>query len=304
MEVIKSALILTIALFTACLQAQETPFLVVLGIAQDAGYPQAACRNACCLLAENEPERAKKVCSLALVDPTDSSYQIFDMSPDFREQSRQLESKYNVSGPKAIYLTHAHIGHYAGLIFLGRESRASQNVPCYAMPRMRSFLQQNGPWSQLIELNNIRLEAMENSVIKTGQVSIEAIEVPHRDEFSETVGFFIHSSKTKVLFIPDIDKWGKWNQDIREWVNRCDYLFLDGTFYGASELKHRNMNEIPHPFIVESTGLFKDLSPEQKAKIHFIHLNHSNPLLWNDELRDDFLKSGFKLATEGQTISL
>ncbi len=282
----------------------ERPFIQVLGIAQDAGYPQAACRKVCCLKVEQGEIKAQKVVSLALVFPEDSSYAIIDMSPDFRKQSRMIESEFGCSGPEAIFLSHAHIGHYSGLMFLGRESRSSTNIPCYAMPRMRSFLKENGPWEQLIRLQNIELFPIEEKKIELNAVNVRALEVPHRDEYSETIGFLIESRQKKVLYIPDIDKWDLWKEDISDWVKKCDILFLDGTFYDADELPGRDMSEIPHPFIVESMEHMKGLSKDQKAKVHFIHLNHSNPLLWDTEKIAKFKQSGFKLASEGQIIKL
>eukprot|EP00957_Ditylum_brightwellii_P156501 11911053-Ditylum_brightwellii.AAC.1 len=63
--------------------------------------------------------------------------------------------------PDGIFLTHAHIGHYTGLMYLGREALGAVDVPVYAMPRMRSFLKNNGPWSQLVSLGNINIQNLE-----------------------------------------------------------------------------------------------------------------------------------------------
>ena len=59
--------------------------------------------------------------------------------------------------PDGIFLTHAHIGHYIGLMYLGKEAMNADQVPVYAMTRMKGFLIQNGPWSQLLKINNIRI---------------------------------------------------------------------------------------------------------------------------------------------------
>lgn len=305
MAKMKELLIFFFLAATFCADAQNSrPFIQVLGVAQDAGYPQAACQKSCCLKVQQDEVKAQNVVSLGLVFPQDSSYAIIEMSPDFRAQSRMIESKYGFSGPDAIFLSHAHIGHYTGLMFLGRESRSSSGIPCYAMPRMRSFLEENGPWDQLVKLQNIKLLPIEDKKIEMNEINISAVEVPHRDEYSETIGFLIASDEKKVLFIPDIDKWNLWQEDISDWVKKCDVLLLDGTFYDANELPGRDMSEIPHPFIVESMELLKDLSEDQKAKVHFIHLNHSNPLLWDKEKIINFKKSGFNLAWEGQIIRL
>ena len=67
--------------------------------------------------------------------------------------------------------------------------------------------------------------------------------VPHRDEFSETVGFEIKGENKTAVFIPDIDKWSKWNSDLKELIKRVDYAFLDATFYKNGEIPSRDMSE-------------------------------------------------------------
>ena len=81
------------------------------------------------------------------------------------------------------------------------------------------------------------------------------------------------------MFIPDIDKWQKWDRDIRQMVKSHDDLFIDGTFYKNGEIPGRNMSEIPHPFIEETMALLETLPPSEKSKVWFIHMNHTNPAL-------------------------
>lgn len=183
--------------------------------------------------------------------------------------------------PDGIFVTHAHIGHYTGLMYLGKEAANASQVPVYAMPRMKTFLEQNGPWSQLVTNKNIVLNEMQENVDMqlSPQLHITPITVPHRDEFSETVGYRIEGPANKVLFIPDIDKWAKWNRNIAEEIAGVDYAFLDATFYDAAEINNRDISTIPHPFVIESMELFKSLSTAEKKKIYFIHFNHTNPLL-------------------------
>ena len=59
---------------------------------------------------------------------------------------------------KGVFLTHAHIGHYSGLIHLGKEVMGANSIPVYAMPKMRKFLNNNGPWNQLINLDILILK--------------------------------------------------------------------------------------------------------------------------------------------------
>lgn len=300
-----------IAIFDACAQNDtNTPYLMVLGVAQDAGYPQMGCGKVCCKAISAGKVEPKLVASLALIDPKTKEYWLFDATPDIAEQIRSVNTYLDLpvaNMPKSIFLTHAHMGHYTGLMYFGREVMGAKKQKVYAMPRMRQFLQENGPWSQLVSLSNIELQALNegDSVVLAKQISVRPLLVPHRDEFSETVGYLIISFGKKVLFIPDIDKWGKWNQDIVQWIKNVDLAYLDGTFYQDGEIPGKNMDEIPHPFITESIELFKNLSAKEKAKIRFIHLNHTNPLLReHTDAYQSFIKKGFGLAEQGEIMKL
>lgn len=263
-----------------------SPFIVVLGTAQDGGYPHAGCKKECCRKYYEGKEPRHYVSCLALVDPSTNQRWLVDCTPDFTFQLHELDSIYPVDGLgiSGILLTHAHIGHYAGLMYLGREAMNTKNVPVYAMPRMRDFLEKNGPWSQLVNLKNIEIHnlAGDSNIHLNDRISVTPFRVPHRDEYSETVGFRISTKDHNIIFIPDIDKWQKWNQDIRKVVQQNDLLFVDGTFFKEGELPGVKMQEVPHPFIKETMNLLSDISIKEKEKVYFIHMNHTNPALIRD----------------------
>lgn len=308
---------LTIVLFVASVFISATtvfrsvtpaPYLIILGTAQDGGYPQAGCKKNCCSKAWNDLSVRRYVSCIALVDPSTNGRWIFDCTPDFPAQLRLLDSlapaaPYSVPG---IFLTHAHMGHYAGLMHLGREVMGAKDVNVWAMPRMKNYLETNGPWSQLVKLQNISLKALKaDSAITYGNnITVTPLLVPHRDEYSETVGFRIKAGSKTVLFIPDIDKWSKWTTDIRELVKSSDLVLIDGTFFAEGEIG-RNMAEVPHPFITESMELLKDLPATDKAKVFFIHLNHTNPALQQgSEAQKKVKAAGFNLAEQGAKLTL
>jgi len=209
--------------------------------------------------------------------------------------------------PDGIFLTHAHMGHYTGLMQLGREVMGADRVPVWAMPRMDTFLRKNGPWGQLVHLQNMEIQALSNktTVPLSETIQVQPIQVPHRDEYSETVGFLISGPNKSALFIPDIDKWERWDESIIDYAEKVDYLLLDGTFFSNGEIPNRDMSEIPHPFIEESMDLFVARLPkEDRAKIIFTHFNHTNPMLWNSETRNQVESMGFGVARMGQIIEL
>lgn len=267
----------------------SSPYMVVLGTTQDAGSPQIGCQKACCRDLFENPDKSRKVVSLGVVDPENDAVFLFEATPDMPAQIEELNSLANRPGtmPDAIFLTHAHIGHYSGLMYLGKEAINSDSTTVYSMPRMEAFLTNNGPWSQLVGNGNIRLANLQDGkeVVLTKNISVLPFLVPHRDEFSETVGYKIIGPSKSALFIPDIDKWQAWGKDIVRLVQEVDYAFLDATFYDGEEIGHRNIAEIPHPFVIETMSLFENLPKAEKNKIHFIHFNHTNPLLDTESSR-------------------
>jgi pyrroloquinoline quinone biosynthesis protein B len=295
----------------ATIKERQLPdrFIVVLGVTQDAGYPQIGCEKECCSAFWQGKEEKKYVTCLALVDRKANQYWLFEATPDITHQLHTLQS-YLASpdySPDGIFITHAHIGHYSGLMQLGREAMGANAVPVWAMPRLDSFLRNNGPWSQLVSLNNIRLQNLhaDSTIHLNASLNITPVLVPHRDEFSETVGFIIESDKKKVLFIPDIDKWEKWSRNIANEISKMDIALLDGTFYKNGELPGRDMSEVPHPFVEESLQRFAALPATERAKIWFIHFNHTNPLLKKISAEKDKVKAaGFGVTEEGMVIEL
>lgn len=283
--------------------------LVVLGTVQDAGSPHIACTRSCCAELFGKPDPRRKVVSLGIIDTENDQKFLFEATPDLPSQLKALAQLAPSSKemPDGIFLTHAHIGHYSGLMYLGKEAVNSNGVPVYVMPRMHSYLESNGPWGQLVHLNNIALKPMKDSeaITLTSNVTVIPFRVPHRDEFSETVGYKIIGPEKTVLFIPDIDKWEQWDVGIVQAISEVDYAFLDATFYDGIEIDSRDISEIPHPFVIESMELFKDLPSTEKSKIHFIHFNHTNPLL-NRESKayKKVVDNGFKVAAYYDLLSL
>ena len=285
-------------------QSKDGPdYIQVLGIVQDAGYPHIGCEKDCCnVLSPGE----YFVSCLGLVDKTNNKRYLFDATPDIHNQLNLVEKFPNGNIVDGIFLTHAHIGHYTGLMYLGREGLGGDNIKVYALKRMVKFLTKNGPWDQLVKLNNISLQTISNNkfVKLSENILVIPIKVPHRDEYSETVGYKIIGKSKKLLFIPDIDKWDEWEKSIVDEVKLVDYAFIDGTFYNGSEL-NRDLSEIPHPSIEETLELFSNQPLAEKNKIYFIHINHTNPILTNKNgVRDLILNAGFNIAEKGLKLSL
>ena len=286
--------------------------LLVLGVAQDAGKPQIGNPDD---PAWDDPSLRRLASSLALIDRRDDKPKrwLFDATPDIKFQLHDLNKAAPTDKPafvNGVFLTHAHIGHYAGLMMFGHEAAGAQNIQVFAMPRMAGFLSDNGPWSQLLTYHNIFAAIMEDGEAEplAEGISVTPFLVPHRQEFSEVVGFLIQGPEKSAIYLPDIDSWQKWDAEgtkIEDMIAGVDYAFLDATFFSGDELPGRDMSKVPHPTVKHSMARFEQLSSEEKEKVHFIHMNHTNPLHnRSSPARAEVKKSGFNIAAEGQQICL
>jgi pyrroloquinoline quinone biosynthesis protein B len=233
---------------------------------------------------------------------------MLDCTPDFPAQLHALDQLAKVPsspGLDGVLLTHGHIGHYTGLMHLGRESLGASGVPVYAMPRMRALLEASAPWELLNRLDNVEIRDLQGGVCVelSANLTVRPIPIPHRSEYTETVGFILTGPTRSALYLPDIDKWQRW-PGATAVLEEVDLAFVDGTFFGEGELD-RPISETPHPSVEESLAFFGTWDAADRAKIHFIHMNHTNPLLQpGHEAHDVVAAAGMQVAKEGQTFPL
>ena len=263
--------------------------VVVLGIAQDGGMPHLGCEKGPCAAARRGERAPLRVACLGITDGRRGW--IVDATPDLPAQVHAL----GVRKPEGVFLTHAHVGHYAGLVFLGKEVLGAKGIPLYATERMRGFLSANEPWRRLVQEG--RVELRENASVDLGGVRVSAIPVPHRDELSDTVAYLVEGPNRRVLWLPDIDSWEKWERPVREAVASVDVAFLDACFFSAAELPNRIQGEVPHPPVVHSMELLEGL----QERVRWIHLNHTNPLIEDPAPSES---RGFRVAREGESFDL
>ncbi len=299
---------------------KDAPYVVVLGTAQDAGLPQIACDGPNCVRARRDPSARRLVTSLLLVDPRDGRRFLFDATPDLREQVERMRghpASRDLPGARppivdGVFLTHAHIGHYAGLIQFGPEAYGARGLTVFATERMGAYLRASGPWSLLVENGSIAIETLapDTRVQLADDLSVTALPVPHRDEFSDTVAFRIDGPSRSLLYLPDIDKWERWDAQrggasIESALATVDVALLDASFFDDGEIPGRNLADIPHPFVVESIARFAALPAAERAKVVFTHLNHSNPAA--DPRSPEAARvraAGMRVARDGQLFGL
>jgi pyrroloquinoline quinone biosynthesis protein B len=287
---------------------------MVLGIGQDGGAPQIDRQSD---PGWTTPALRLFAASGALVDHRNNKRYLFEATPDIREQLYALNDAMGVAGNSdplglaGVFLTHAHIGHYAGLMFAGHESAGSKELKVFAMPRMKAYLESNGPWDQLVRYSNIILEPLRDGTrMDFGDaVFVTPHRVPHRDEYSETVGFVVNGPSKSVLFLPDIDDWDQWEQEfgarIEDMIAAVDFAYLDATFFDDNELPGRDMSDFPHPRLFDSMQRFSKLSPGEQDKVRFFHINHTNRVRFEDSREHQLMNEmGFHVARQGERVCL
>lgn len=264
------------------------PRVVVLGTVQDGGMPQASCSCDRCTLARQDPSLARRVASLAIDFPKTGHTYLIDATPDLPAQIEEVHTfrdhpagRVDRAPFDGVMLTHAHIGHYLGLALFGFESLNTKDLPLWVTPRFAAYLRNNGPWSQLVRLNNVAIRELaigQPFDLEEG-VTVTPIQVPHRDEYSDTMAFLIRGPKKSLFYVPDTDTWDTWKVALPEVLKDVDYALLDATFYSVDELPDRDVKKIKHPLTTASMDLLAPLVKKGRLQVYFTHLNHSNPAL-------------------------
>ncbi|MBI4769529.1 MAG: MBL fold metallo-hydrolase [Chloroflexi bacterium] len=259
---------------------------ILLGNAQDAGLPQAGCDCENCQRAWAFPAERRAVSALGVLDTAAGEWFLVDATPDFREQFHIMQAAAGEAQFAGVLLTHAHIGHYTGLIHLGYEAMNARGVPLYGTRRMLAFLRENAPWRGLapdtfgnrglVEGGNVALRELtpDRPGALTPDLTVTPLLVPHRDEWSDTLAFVVSGPARRLLYLPDIDGWDRWARPVREVVAGVEVALLDATFFSADELPGREVSRVGHPLATDTAARLAGLPTE----VRLIHLNHSNPL--------------------------
>jgi pyrroloquinoline quinone biosynthesis protein B len=304
----------------------DTPYALLLGSAQDAGLPQIGCREPCCEGARADPARRRLASSLLIVDPLSGGRWLFDAGPDLREQVERMRGHPETRAAHladtgrrpplvdAIFLTHAHMGHVAGLLHLGNEAYAAHELPVYGTPSMDGFLRHHQPWALLVEAGQLVPVLLEPGVpvallgpggAPVPDLTVTAFTVPHRDEVTDTVGFLVRGPHASLVYLPDIDKWSRWERPLEDLLSEVDVALIDGTFFADGELPGRDMASIPHPFIRETIERLSTQDAALCGRVYFTHLNHGNPATDpHGDAAGQVREAGMHVAGEGDLFRL
>ena len=241
----------------------------------------------------------------------DGSLHLIEASRSLPDQMRLWAEALGAEGvarPDSVSLTHIHLGHIDGLGQFGKEVMGCSEMPLFAS---ESVLDELSGRSVMGPFSAATVQAMERFSPSEGcGFEMEFVPVPHRDEHADTHAVVIRGPNRSVLFLPDHDDWDQTLHrhgavSIRQWLTdlEVDIALLDGSFWDASELPGRDMSEIPHPPVSETLARLGE-RVEGDAEVHFIHLNHSNPLLGPGPQADELSDLGWGVVVQGQQFAL
>ena len=284
--------------------------LVLLGIAQDGGVPHAGCSCTRCMAAHSEPSLRRHPVACG-IRGSDGGLHLIEASRSLPDQMRLWATALGAEGvarPDSVSLTHVHLGHIDGLGQFGNEAMGCSGLPLFASPSVLEALAKRealGPFSATEVVPMERFGPSEDCGFE-----MEFVPVPHRDEHADTHAVVIRGPSRSVLFLPDHDDWAQTlgrhgASSIRQWLSDLgvDIALLDGSFWDSSELPGRDMSKIPHPTVTETLARLGE-RVEGDAEIHFIHLNHSNPLLGPGPETEELADLGWQVAVQGQQFAL
>lgn len=258
----------------------------VVGTAQDGGVPHLGCTCTRCESARDDPTRTRYPASL-LVDADERL--LVDVPMDVRHQVR---------GPvDGIAVSHAHVGHFPGILQVGREVLDAEELPVYCTPELADVVRTDALLSRLVTERNVSLRPVTSGeAFGFGDGTIRPFAVPHRDELGTgTLGFAFEGAR-RLVYVPDVDRW---TDELLARVGRADVALLDGTFWSADEIP--DQGSVPHPPIRTALA---DL-PTAETDVYFTHLNHTNPALSRDSTaRETIAAAGAGVLERGRRFDL
>jgi len=270
-----------------------THSLIVLGSGQDGGTPQLGSRST---------RAGERTASCLAITSDEHDPILFDASPDIRRQYQRL-CAHTRDAPDidGMFITHGHMGHYAGLVHFGKEAAATEHLPLFAPASVLSFLGSNEPWATLFHEDHLEPVSMDDTTASIGRLTVSAIPVPHRSEFTGTVAYSVSvDDRPWLLYLPDIDGWDEWPAAERV-IAEHPVSLLDATFSSIEELPRRDITKIKHPLVPDTIERFAHLTGDRSVVL--THINHSNPLGDPDaEITHLAHDKGFLIAYDGMVL--
>jgi pyrroloquinoline quinone biosynthesis protein B len=298
----------------------------VLGAAAGGAFPQwnCACRQCQRLRLGTFAGQPRTQAQIAISQDS-VSWTLLNASPDLRIQIEATPQLWpggsSLHSPiQSVVITAAEADTVAGLLSL----REFQPLDIYATPSVLRILREDNSLFAL--LDRVPKQAVWKEIRPGAEFTVRQLRFnpfslpggfpgfvrPDRkaelDADEAVLGMFIESpSGGRMAYLPGVanveDSW-------REWLDECDVLLFDGTFWTEDELCRvrgggKPASAMGHLPLSGPCGSISALRGLKRPRKIFFHINNTNPIL--DESSAAFAEvrdAGWEVARDGMEIEI
>jgi pyrroloquinoline quinone biosynthesis protein B len=296
--------------------------IIILGSGAGGGCPQWNSNSIACMRSRSN-RRAFPVmsqCSIAFsVD--ELNWFVVNASPDIRQQVDNTVELWPITSGqirnspiKGVILTNAEIDSITGLLTL----REKHKFSLFATPAVQEILRNNLIFKvvdeNLVQRVPLRID---KPLYLEDDLVVKAFAVPgvnplytrknnEIDDLEFTIGILVEHKDKKVVFIPACAGLTSAVLDV---MYKSDVVLFDGTFWTDEEMiklgaGDKTSKQMGHVAINDLNGILS-LSRDLKIKSkYFIHMNNTNPILYDKDIIDYMIECGWKKTYDGQRIYL
>ncbi len=298
----------------------------VLGAAAGGAFPQwnCACRQ-CQRLRSGTFSGQPRTQAQIAISEDEVSWTLLNASPDLRIQIEATPQLWPSGGSlhspiQSVVITAAEADTVAGLLSL----REFQPLDIYATRSVLRILREDNSLFALLDRVSPQAawKAIEpDSEFSVGQLRYKPFSLPggfpgfvraerkaQLDACEAVLGLVIESpSGARVAYLPGV---AKVEESWRAWLDKCDVLLFDGTFWTEDELCRvrgggKRAAEMGHLALSGPRGSLAALRDIKYPRKIFFHINNTNPIL--DESSEAYAKvrnAGWEVARDGMEIRI
>ncbi|PWU21676.1 MAG: pyrroloquinoline quinone biosynthesis protein PqqB [Verrucomicrobia bacterium] len=301
----------------------------LLGTAAGGGVPQWNCNCVVCREARKRGGRVQaRTQSSVAVSADGQRWFLLNASPDIRAQFQSFPTlwpqgaKARSSPIEGVLLTGAELDATLGLLLL----REGERLRVFATPYVQRLITEEMPVARALDsfcgVEWISPAAKPSPLLlhdgSASGLSYECIALPgkpprfvkrHTQGEGWTVGYRITDNRTgaSVIFAPGV---ARLDTALSGWLDDCDVLLFDGTFWSENEMRERGVGrlsapEMGHWPIGGPGGSLKVLAGLKPAHKIYTHINNTNPILIEDSPEcEAVMAAGCAVGQDGMAIEI
>jgi pyrroloquinoline quinone biosynthesis protein B len=287
-----------------------------LGSSAGGGTPQwnCGCKN-CCIAREDIQSCNRRTQSSIAVSDDEKRWILFNASPDICTQITSFSaldpSKGTIRGSAidAVILTDGEMDHIVGLLSLREQS----DLHLVCTKSVQKLLTDDFPILRALE--NYCTIRYSTFPFQIGSLVISAFNISEKNpRYAKTqlskdsvIGVRITSTKTNkiLVYLPCLTKI---TEEIKYFVEGCNCLLIDGTFWSNEEMillgiTERSAYDMGHVPINGKNGSLDWLCKLDVPHKIYIHINNTNPILLETSMERKIIdENKIKVGYDGMDI--